>query len=74
MRLRTIAFAASMLLGSGAGTASFAQSSTGSQHASGWIFITILGIPFVLALLGVLTPGLLDSFVRPWPWEQRTKG
>jgi hypothetical protein len=70
MRLRTIGFAASMLLASAGFTASFAQSAV-SQKTFDWIFFAIIGIPFIIALVGLLLPNLLERFVRPWPWEER---
>jgi hypothetical protein len=63
-----------MLLASADISAAFAQSRPGNHHASGWIFISILGIPFLLGLLGLLKPDLLESFIRAWPWEKRPEG
>ncbi len=71
MRLRTIAFAASLLLAPAAFNASFAQTAAVSNKTFDWIFFCIIGIPFILALLGLLMPGALERFVRPWPWETR---
>ncbi len=73
MRLRAIAFAATMLLASAAFTASFADSSAVSEKTFDWIFFAIIGIPFVLGLIGLLAPNALESFIRDWPWETRRK-
>ncbi len=74
MRLRTMAFATSMLLASAGLTASFAQSSTVSEKTFDWIFFVIIGIPFIIALLALVKPGLLEVFIRDWPWERRRQG
>ena len=74
MQLRIIAVAAAMLLATAAFTASFAQTSAEGGRNFDWIFFAIIGIPFLLALLALLKPGLIDSFVRDWPWERRRKG
>jgi hypothetical protein len=74
MRLRTIAFATSMLLASAGFTASFAQSSAVSEKTFDWIFFVIIGIPFIIALLALVKPGLLEVFIRDWPWERRRDG
>ncbi len=71
MRLRTIAFAGSMLLASAAFTGSYAQSSAVSNKTFDWIFFVIIGLPFLLAILALLRPGLLERFIREWPWEAR---
>ena len=60
-----------MLLASAGFTASFAQSAAVSEKSFDWIFFAIIGIPFVLGLIGLLSPGLMDRFVREWPWEAR---
>jgi hypothetical protein len=54
MRLRTIGFAGSMVLGSAAFSSSFAQSAAVSEKTFDWIFFAIVGIPFVLALVDTL--------------------
>jgi hypothetical protein len=74
MRLQPIILAASLLLASAGFDASFAQSSAVSEKTFDWIFFVIIGIPFILALVGLLAPGVLDRFVRDWPWETRRAG
>ena len=54
MRVRTITFAASMLLSSAAFTSSFAQTAAVSEKTFDWIFFAIVGIPFVIALFDTL--------------------
>jgi hypothetical protein len=54
MRVRTITFAASMLLSSAAFTSSFAQTAAVSEKAFDWIFFAIVGIPFVIVLFDTL--------------------
>jgi carbohydrate-binding DOMON domain-containing protein len=73
MRLREIAFATTMLLSSAAFTSSFAQSSAVSEKTFDWIFFAIIGIPFIIALVGLLKPGLLEPLIREFPWEERNK-
>ncbi len=34
-------------------------------------FFLILGVPFVIALVSLLRPDLLDTFISDWPWERR---
>ncbi len=72
MRLRTIAFAASMLLAPAAFDASFAQTAAVSEKSFDWIFFAIVGIPFVLTLVYTLIgderrPGALDGVERRYP-------
>ena len=57
MRLRMIAFAASVLLASAAFTASFAQSAAVDEQTFNWIFFAIVGMPFVLALAALIIEG-----------------
>jgi hypothetical protein len=67
MRLRTIAFAASMLITSATFTASFAESAVVSEQGFDWIFFAIVGIPLVLALLELFAPGLSERLIRERP-------
>ena len=73
MRLRTIIFAASILLASAAFTGSFAQTAAVSEKTFDWIFFAIVGIPFLMALVSLLKPGLLEPLIRELPWEQRRR-
>jgi carbohydrate-binding DOMON domain-containing protein len=73
MRLRTIAFATAMVLASASFTASFAQSSAVSEKSFDWIFFAIIGIPFVLGVVALLMPNLLEPLIREWPWDRRRK-
>ena len=73
MRLLTIIFAAVLLLGSAAFTGSFAQTSAVSEKTFDWIFFAIVGIPFVIALVGLLKPDILEPLIREFPWEERRK-
>ncbi len=57
MRLRAIAFAATMLLASAAFTASFADSGAVSEKTFDWIFFAIVGIPFLLGLAVLFIEG-----------------
>ena len=36
-----------------------------------WIFFVIIGLPFIIGLVGLIKPGLLELFVQAWPWEKR---
>ena len=56
MRLRTIAYAAWMLVASAAFTASFAQTAAVSEKTFDWIFFAIVGIPFVFGLVEMVRP------------------
>lgn len=71
MRLRAIVLAAPLLLAPAAFNASYAQSTAAAQHTFDWIFFIIIGIPFLLGLVALLKPGLLEPFIRDWPWETR---
>lgn len=62
-----------MLLAPAAFDASFAQSAAVSEHSFDWIFFVIVGIPFILALVALLRPGVIEVFIRDWPWETRRK-
>ena len=73
MRLRLIIFAASILLASAAFTGSFAQTAAVSEKTFDWIFFAIVGIPFIIALVGLLKPGILEPLIREFPWEERHK-
>ncbi len=72
MRLREIAFAATMLLASAGFNASFAEGAV-SERTFDWIFFAIVGIPFVIGLVGLLKPGLLEPLIRDFPWDQRRR-
>jgi hypothetical protein len=73
MRLKTLASAASMLLASAAFTDSFAESAAVSEKTFDWIFFAIVGIPFVVGLVALLKPGLLEPLIRDFPWDQRRR-
>jgi hypothetical protein len=64
MRLRTIAFAAPMLLASAPFTSSFAQTAAVSEKTFDWIFFAIVGIPFVLAILQLAKPDWLEPLIQ----------
>jgi hypothetical protein len=60
-----------MLLAPAAFNACFAQSAAVSEKTFDWIFFVIIGLPFLIALVALLRPGMLDRYVRDWPWEIR---
>jgi hypothetical protein len=64
MRLQVIAIAAVMLLASAGFTASFAQSAAVSEKTFDWIFFAIVGIPFILGLVSLMKPDLLERIIR----------
>ena len=73
MRLRMVAFAALMLVASAVFSSSFAQTSAVSDQSFDWIFFAIVGIPFLIALVGLLKPNLLEPLIREFPWDHRRK-
>ncbi|WP_419758114.1 hypothetical protein [Acidisoma sp.] len=73
MRFRTIIMAALLLSASAAFSGSFAQSSAVSEKSFDWIFFAIVGIPFVIALVGLLKPDILEPLIREFPWDERRK-
>ena len=73
MRLRPIAFAAPMLLASAAFTSSFAQTAAVSEKTFDWIFFAIVGIPFIMGIVALIKPGLLEPLIRDFPWDERRK-
>ena len=73
MRLRIIAFAVSIFLATAGFTASFAESAVVSEQGFDWIFFAIIGIPFIMGLVALLKPGLLEPLIRDWPWDRRRK-
>jgi hypothetical protein len=64
MRFRTIALAAPMLLSSAAFTSSFAQTAAVSEKSFDWIFFAIVGIPFIMGLVSLLKPDMLEPLIR----------
>jgi hypothetical protein len=60
-----------MLLAPAAFSASLAESPAVSERSFDWIFFVIVGIPFLIALVGSFNLNLLERFVRDWPWERR---
>lgn len=64
MRFRTIAVAAPMLLSSAAFTSSFAQTAAVSEKSFDWIFFAIVGIPFIMGLVSLLKPDMLEPLIR----------
>jgi hypothetical protein len=73
MRLRIIAFAVSIFLATAGFSASFAESPVVSEQGFDWIFFAIIGIPFIMGLVALLKPGLLEPLIRDWPWDRRRK-
>jgi hypothetical protein len=61
-----------MLLASAGFNASFAEGAV-SERTFDWIFFAIVGIPFIIGLVGLFRPGLLEPLIREFPWEERTK-
>ncbi|MBW4022729.1 MAG: hypothetical protein HIU92_06235 [Proteobacteria bacterium] len=64
MKFRLLPLATAFVVASSAFTASFAQSAAVSEHAFDWIFFAIVGIPFVLALVELFSPDVLERMIR----------
>jgi hypothetical protein len=73
MKFATMALAATFVIASAAFTASYAQTAAVSDRTFDWIFFVIVGIPFILGLVQVFKPDILERFIRdrntPVTWD-----
>jgi DeoR/GlpR family transcriptional regulator of sugar metabolism len=64
MKVPVIALAAEFVVASAAFTSSFAESAV-SEKTFDWIFFAIVGIPFIIGLVSLFKPNMLERYIRP---------
>jgi hypothetical protein len=72
MKFAPMALAASFVMAPAAFNCSFAESPVVSEQGFDWIFFAIVGIPFIMGLVSLFRPNILERFIRD-PHSDRSR-